>query len=115
MSTLDKEKIRAALGLQPGTSDDKIIAKLAERVGVTSPTPTAEQATRWSMPIDPSAVQPSNITLSEAQTELTDLFKRLTEANPDGMSLAELDQMEATIARHPHLYEKYRRMATQPG
>jgi hypothetical protein len=110
----NKDSIRRALGLPEGTSDDAIILKLAERQGITSPTTTAEPV-QWSQPIDPSAIQPSNIALSEAQTELTGLFKQLTEPSADGMSFAELETMEQTIAKYPHLYDAYRKLATQSG
>jgi hypothetical protein len=115
--SFNKENIRKALGLSDSATDDDIIRKLAERVGVTSPTPTptAPATMRWSMPIDPSAVQASSVTLSEARTELTGLFKKITEPDPNGVSLSELDAMEQAFNRHPELYAAYRRMVTQTG
>jgi hypothetical protein len=107
--TMTKENIRRALGLSDGATDDEIILKLAERVGIKP----APQTVRYSMPIDPSAVQASStMTLSEG-AQLVETFKKITQPDPNGFSLSELDQMDATFAKYPHLYEQYRRTVTQ--
>jgi hypothetical protein len=111
--SLNKDSIRRALGLSEGASDDEIIARLAERRGLTGTTATAPETMRWSMPIDPSAVQPSSITLAEAKTELTGLFTQITEVNPNGLSVAEKDQIEQSFAKYPQLYDAYRKASLQ--
>ncbi|HJV14838.1 MAG TPA: hypothetical protein VJ625_13200 [Propionibacteriaceae bacterium] len=110
-----RDALRRSLGLPEGATDDQIANAIMARRSVATATPTADQTMRWSMSIDPSAVQPSTITLSEAQTELRDLFKRITEPNPNGMSFAEIEQREQSCAKYPHLYDAYRRMVTQTG
>jgi hypothetical protein len=113
------ELYRRLLGLADDATPNEVAEKYMERMnqlraGNTAPA-VQSQTERWSMPIDPSAIQPSSIALSEAQAELTGLFKQMTEPSADGMSFAELETMEQTIAKYPQLYDAYRKLVTQSG
>jgi hypothetical protein len=100
------EKYRKALGLSDDATDAQVEAKYMEAM--------SRIRARQQQPATPTAQPPSPIVLAE-QAALTDLFKKLTEPNPQGITFAESEKMDEVFLRYPHLYEAYRQSATQSG